>query len=534
MGGVSSGAGAASSEVVDRILGPFRGLATAVPRFGGMEFTHLATVSHRRRAVSATPRGTLPPRSPSPGAGLRPCLPLPRPLVVAASRTLGHGGIGETSPCLDHSMPRSEAAPRVAGTLVSARAPPGRHALVVVATVILAGVAAFESASALSEDDFGYLMWGQLTRGDWAAWLEGPEWFSYRRPLNALVWWLSGQLDISGTLVRWVQVGLWTTFGAVTVVASSSTWRGAGIALLVLLTNQVFVDLLQWRSWLTTTGGIAFLALSAVAMHQGRSALLVAFLGMMAAGFKEVAALGVACLALGLPGYRSVGVLVGGAVAVGAVFSLHKLGIVFVAENLRFHASTVALFAPLVPVLLATRYPRLPAWALLPTAGLAVAPGVLSAAAVVLSAALFLTTAPRWTPAVFATALVPLAGAAHARQYLLESWALLVLALATRPRVQVPTQAWIAMVLIALPAAGNFEVARSGQRAKFQQQLDFLATFQPAVASRLYHPDVLWYWDLDAIYWVRGGAVLSGQPPPGAAPAQVGPLSGVWADLRFE
>lgn len=91
---------------------------------------------------------------------------------------------------------------------------PGSRFAFIGVIALLFGFAAFESGTAIANDDFGYLMWGLQTRGDLFAWVRGPEWFSYRRPLNALIWWLSAQTGIDAELARWSQVLLWTAFGA--------------------------------------------------------------------------------------------------------------------------------------------------------------------------------------------------------------------------------------------------------------------------------------------------------------------------------
>lgn len=400
------------------------------------------------------------------------------------------------------------------------------------AVSLIFAVAAFESASAIAADDFGYLMWGLQSRDDALAWVRGPEWFSYRRPLNALLWWLSARSGIDGELVRWAQVGLWTTLCAALLWVTRHSSRAATTLVVLLLTNQVLIDLLQWRSWVTTTGSLAFLVLAALTMEGRMPAATVALLGFLALGFKEVGALAVAAMAFSRPGYRWVGAALTAGLAVSAASSTHKLGLTFVGDNLRFHAETVALFAPLVPVLVAARFPNLPAWTLLLCAGLVALPNAVVAVIVVLCTVLFLAREPRWLAAFVVAFSVPFAGSAHARQYLLESWTVVVLALVNASRFSVPMTAWCAMLLLAAPSAIDFEQARMKLRDEFMSQRAFLRAFQPPVARHLYHPDPNWSWDLDALYWVQGGASLEGPPPEGMEPVQLGPRSGVWADLR--
>lgn len=410
--------------------------------------------------------------------------------------------------------------------------PVAPRSAVLVAGLIVCAVAIFESGTAIAKDDFGYLMWGLRTRGDLWAWVEGPEWFTYRRPLNFLLWWLSAQTGIDGELVRWCQVGLWVLFGGTLLATTRGSVQGLVTAALLLVTNQVFVDLLHWRSWITTTGSLAFLALAALALERRAPALTVALLGTLALGFKEVAAVAIAVMVLTRPGYRLVGALLVAALGLGSLSSAHKLGLHSVPDNVRFHAHTVALFAPLVPVLLAARFPKLPAWTLLLCAGLVVLPAPVVAVAVMASALLFLSQETRWLPAAAVSFSLPFVGAYQARQYLLEGWAIVLIAVASAGRLSVPTTAWVAMLALAAPSAVDFERNRATLRAAFATQRAFLRDFDPPPAEHLYHPDVTWSWDLDALHWVRGGATLEGEPPPGARPKQVGPLSGVWADLE--
>lgn len=411
-------------------------------------------------------------------------------------------------------------------------APPTGRGGVAAATAILAGFAAFESGTAIAKDDFGYLMWGLQTRGDLLAWVPGPEWLTYRRPLNALLWWLSAQTGFDGELVRWSQVGLWVAFGLTLLVVARSSARGMVTLGLLLLTNQVFVDLLQWRSWLTTTGSLAFLVLAAVAMERRAPALAIALLGALALGFKEVGAVAVAVIALSRPGYRAVGGILLAGVCASAGSSPQKLGLSFIADNIRFHVETIALFVPAVPVLIAARFPKLPPWSLVAPVVLLVLPAPVRATVVVVAAGLFFLGEARWLPAAAVATTLPLLGAAHARQYLLEGWAVLLLALTAGKKLAVSPIAWLTMLALAAPSAIDFETARSHLREQFARQRAFILDFHRPPAAHLYHPEIAWSWDLDALYWVRGGATLEGRPPAGTEPVQVGPLSGVWADAR--
>ena len=149
------------------------------------------------------------------------------------------------------------------------------------------------------------------------------------------------------------------------------------MALVGLLGAQVFVDLLTWRSWLTTTGTLFGLAAGVVALTAGRPVVALAA-GLFALGFMETGAfaLGVFALALGPRSTRVVG---------GALVA----------------AAGVALF---------------PA----PLAGALTAVGIAAA----------LWGAWPWLVTAAAAAAPPLLGVAAARQYALEAWTVTVAGLA--------------------------------------------------------------------------------------------------------
>jgi hypothetical protein len=392
-------------------------------------------------------------------------------------------------------------------------------------------VAAFESGVAIARDDFGYLMWGLQHRDTLLAWVRGPEWLTYHRPLNALVWWLSAATGIDGALTRWVQVALWVIFGGAVLRLTDGGPRAASTTLLLLVGNPVFVDLLAWRSWITTTGSLALFALAVGWVLRGGAPWGVAALGAASLGFKEMSAVTLAMLLLPLARYRAVGVTLLFAAAVGSWSSAEKLSLHHALPNLRYHSHTLALFAPFVPFLLAARFPSLPPWAILATVAMVGLPAPVVGGIVLCATVAWLVKLPRYAPGAAVAAALPLLGAAQARQYLLEFWALVLLAFA-EGRSNTPRSAWLAALVLAVPSAVDFEAARALLRAEFDAQQAFLATFHPPAAQHLYHPDEAWSWNLDALYWVRGGASLEGLPPQGTEPVQVGPLSGVWADVR--
>ncbi len=395
------------------------------------------------------------------------------------------------------------------------------------AAAALLGFAAFESRTPVARDDFGYLMWGLQTQGAPLAWVYGPEWLSYRRPANAFVWWLSAQSGIDGELARWCLVGLWVACG-VGMLALARPSIGAWTTLgLLLLTNQVFVDLLTWRSWLTTAGSLAFLVFALVAMRHRRRPLVIALFGTLSLGFKEMAAVALAGV-LATSRHRGVGALLLAGLAVGAATSTEKLGLAHVPENVRYHIDTLALFVPAVPVMIAASFPRLPAWTLGLPMLLVFLPSPVHAAAFVVSAATFLARERRWLPAVTVAFALPLLGSAHARQYMLEGWIILIVAMAARlPAAPV---LWVAIAVLGLRPAVDFETHRRQLRSEFEAQRTFLRNFSAPPAEHVY--PTAHGWDLDVLYWVRGGATLEASPPEGHQPVQVGPLSGAWADAR--
>ena len=408
---------------------------------------------------------------------------------------------------------------------------PSRAALA--ALVLLTGLAWWESGSGLVRDDFGYLMWGLLHRDEPLAWLRGPEWHTYVRPLNALVWWLGAKVDLAATVPRIALVLAWAA------TASSLVWtarRAMGVvvvATLLVATNQVFVDVLAWRSWLTTGGSLALMAWAVVSIVRGRSAAIVLVLGTLSLGFKEMGALVVAVFALGRSGYRVVGAVLCVLVVLSGGESVQKLALGSVVGNARFHLDTLGLFLPVVPVVVAALRPGLHPVLLVCIAPLALLPLPLQGVAVAMALVAVAVSERSSAPALAVALLLPLLGTAQARQYLCELWLLSALLVLPKLGARLSPALWLAMILCGARTAVDFERARSGSRAAFAHQVVFLETFHPAPAQVLYDPDPNWSWDLDALVWVRGGARLGGTPPEGSRPAQVGPLSGVWADVVY-
>lgn len=390
--------------------------------------------------------------------------------------------------------------------------------------------AIYESGTVIASDDFGYLMWGLLAHGQPLAWVSGPDWLSYHRPLNALVWWLSARTGVEGDAIRYANVALWLT-GAAALVIAPGRRETTVVALALVATNQISIDVLTWRSWLTTSGSTCLLILGLVAVEKQAHPAIVAGLAFAAMGFKEMSPLALSVICLFTPRYRSVGVLVWVWVGIASMASTHKIGVAFLLENLHFHVGTVALFAPVIPLVVARRWPDAPWWALLTTTVVVWVPSPVAAGAVCLAAALALRERRAWLCAFVIAWLLPQFGAAHARQYLLEGWFIVALAIVLDTS-RLRWTAIIAAFLLGLPSALDFERHRAQLRAKFTEQRAFLHVFSPPIAKILYAPDPMWAYDLDALWWVERGATLEGAPPPGAKPKQLGPRSGVWADLQ--
>lgn len=406
----------------------------------------------------------------------------------------------------------------------------------VVGTLAILLFAWHTSAVSIRQDDLGYLAWALQARGDALAWVRGPEWLSYWRPLNAAAWWASAQLGPDGALVRAALVALWT--GTVAVLAGTAArrhgWSQSALAAIGLLGASVFVDLLGWRSWLTTTGTLFGLGLGMVALTAARpSALGVLGAGLLALGFKETGAFALGALAV-LYGPRSMRVVGGGlvlAALASAAGSSHKLALGSIPANGMFHLASLGLFAWALPLLIATRWPRA-AWPILVvSAGVTLLPlpiaGALTATGVVAA----LWGAWPWLLVAGAALVPPLLGAATSRQYVLESWVVVVAGLAlARPATARP---WVLALcaLAAAPQAVDFARGRAQVRTNWVEQRAFFDAFHPEPARALYHPDPMYSYDLDMLVWLSLGATWQGAPPAGSAPLQVGHRSGVWADL---
>lgn len=398
-----------------------------------------------------------------------------------------------------------------------------------VAIVLFLLVGWWQSGTAIAKDDFGYLLWSLEERRNPFAWLAGPDWLSYHRPLNALAWWLAGQRGVESDLIRAINAGLWV--GACSILASLARRPAPiAVAVLALLTNQIWIDLLTWRSWLTTIGSSSALLVGLAAVERRLHPVVVATAGIVALGFKEMAPLVLAIICLTTRGYRTVGMGLAGAVALTSVASAHKLDASFLYENILFHLETLALLLPVLPLALARRWPALPSWALLAASFAVALPTPLAAVLVLAASAIALADRPGWQAAVGAAWAIPQFGAVHARQYLIEGWLIVIVAVSMNS-IRIRWAAVVAALALGLGPAIDFERSRAELRAQFVEQRNFLQIFKPPLANTLYRPDPMWSIDLDALWWVEQGASMRHAPPPGFVPSQVGPLSGVWADL---
>lgn len=411
-------------------------------------------------------------------------------------------------------------------------------AVVVVALLaIVVAIGWVASEVPLKSDDFAYLGWGLENAGDPTAWLR-PAWGPHQRVLNDLVWWISAQTGITGLFARVAQIGLWTgTVGALAGVAWTRTReREAAIfAMLALLFDQVFVDLLQWKSWLTTTGTLVGLVVGLAELTRPTprwSVVLVA--GAFALGFKETGVFVLAAAALAAAPRSLWPVSV--ALAAGAMFcgraATYKLGVDFVPTNVHEHLRHLALVGWALPALVAPAWPtRAPSWALAGLAACVVLPATLTGL-IVLGAAAYAVRDDRRLAVALAVAWgVPLFGSHHAAQYLLEGWLVVVAAVAWRGGVRLHPVVWLAMALAAAPSATDFWRAHWRERPTAAEQAAFIASFHPAPATVLCPPRPGFAYDVDVLAWLQTGARFDYHPcAAGTVPREIGPRSGVWVD----
>lgn len=411
-----------------------------------------------------------------------------------------------------------------------ARAP--ALALAVIAAVVVA-VAALASEVPLKFDDLDYLPDAIRYPDDPLYWRRDG-WYLHWRPAAYLAWWALGPLALDGTGVRVAEVATWLgvagLFGH--LGWRSAGWPGLGVALLAVPFNPYALETLDWKSWITSTGGALGLAAGLVELSRGARArpLAIAAAGLVALGFKEIAlfTLGVAAVAVG-PSRRVRAV---GAVAVvlallAAAPAGHRLQGASL-EVAWFYLFRLHGLAWILPFAVARVRPER-AWVGVVAGAVAIALPNLGGA-LVLGALLSLARdAPAWFVATAAAWAVAVGGSQHTPAYLLEGWLVVAARLVTSPPPISP-RTWPFVGLLAAAALVPWATDRPRAIHEAAEQRRFFATFDPPPAEVLYvgRDKAL---DLDALVWLSRGASLRRQPPPGTRPVQVGPRSCVWADV---
>lgn len=162
-------------------------------------------------------------------------------------------------------------------------------AILVSAALVVVGAQLFNPPRG---DDLAYLRWAAERAWDpWTPMFRPPP-FPGWRPATAFVWWLSVSIDgVGGWLPQLALVGLWSLALFAGRGWARARWGGNAWLWFVafLLATDRFRELLIWRSWLTSTGSVAFLLLTLWALERKRGALALV-LGGLAVCFKETAA----------------------------------------------------------------------------------------------------------------------------------------------------------------------------------------------------------------------------------------------------
>lgn len=398
------------------------------------------------------------------------------------------------------------------------------------AVVALAGVA---SEVPLKFDDLNYLTEALRNPNDPLHWRYNP-WYMHVRPIPYLLWWGLGPLSLDGSLVRLAQVATW--LGTAALLAHlgwrEAGWRGLGVALLAFPLCPFALESLDWKSWITSTGGVLGMALGLWELARGERARwgVVAAGAALALGFKEIAAfsLGVTALLAGPGrGVRAVGAI---AVAVGLIAALpaqHRLQ-AWSLETAGFYLFQLHHKAWVVPLAVASLRPRWSPWIglALGAATLILAP--VGGVAVVIALAVLTRRHPGWGLAAGVVWGVVVAGSQRTPVYALEGW-LILAALLARDPPRLRPWAWAGVAVLAGVALRPWADHVPGSMARAAEQREFLAGFHPAPAAVIYVGDRQAL-DLDALVWIRLGAEVRFQPPPGTRPSQFGPRSCVWAD----
>lgn len=139
-------------------------------------------------------------------------------------------------------------------------------------------------------DDLEYMQWAEASSGILAPLRDLPP-FPGWRCANLYSWWLATRIDgFQGAAAALFESSLW--------LMALVTWAGwarrrsglwaAMFVSVVMLATPWFRDLPTWRSWMTTTGEVAFLGAALWAMESRRNTI-AAVLAVAAVGFKEPA-----------------------------------------------------------------------------------------------------------------------------------------------------------------------------------------------------------------------------------------------------
>jgi hypothetical protein len=192
-----------------------------------------------------------------------------------------------------------------------------RPTVALVAIAIAVGALAWIASEVpLKFDDLDYLPDTLIHRDDPLYW-RADGWYLHWRPAAYLTWWALGPLALDGTGVRLAEVAVW--LGAAGLLAClgwrRAGWPGLGVALLALPLNDYALETLDWKSWITSAGGVLGLVAGLAELTRGERArpLVLVAAGLIALGFKEIAlfALGAAALSVGPSrGVRAVGAAV--------------------------------------------------------------------------------------------------------------------------------------------------------------------------------------------------------------------------------
>ncbi len=167
---------------------------------------------------------------------------------------------------------------------------PQRHTIPALIAVALAcGTGIPQALNDFRSDDWTLLNWGRA--GDIWAFLTTPPPFPYYRPLNALCWQVVARtFGVEPWPGELLLLGLWgaaLAFLYGIAARSVGPWGGLAAVTLAVCTREVR-ELVNWRSWLTTTGGLAGILGALWFAGGGRSGASIVALAF-GAGFKEVA-----------------------------------------------------------------------------------------------------------------------------------------------------------------------------------------------------------------------------------------------------